>query len=389
MKKKTFYWSPCLTEVGTVKSTINSAIALAKLTNEYDVKIINVFGEWSRYKEYLRANNVEVVDLTFNFYKLLPKTGFIKSRFSYIIICIIVFFPFLNLMKNQKSSIVIAHLITSLPILIFKLFKLDSKLVLRISGMPKLNFLRKFFWKLCSKDIIATTCPSLELKEKIKKMKLFDSKKIFYLPDAVLNIKEFRKELKNTHQDKRFATEKRVKFLACGRLTRQKNFKYLINEFIKFTKIFENSSLFILGDGEEYSKLDKLIKNNNMETKIFLLGRVNNVFSYMKNADALILSSKWEEMGFVLIEAAISNLYIISSNCPNGPTEFLNDGKNGIIYESNKTNALHDSLVSFQKKDPQIKFKDKLEIKKNSIKYTMFKHKKVLIELLSNIKLTN
>ena len=89
MKKKTFYWSPCLTEVGTVKSTINSAIALAKLTNEYDVKIINVFGEWSRYKEYLRANNVEVVDLTFNFYKLLPKTGFIKSRFSYIIICII------------------------------------------------------------------------------------------------------------------------------------------------------------------------------------------------------------------------------------------------------------------------------------------------------------
>ena len=57
--------------------------------------------------------------------------------------------------------------------------------------------------------------------------------------------------------------------------------------------------------------------------------------------------------------------------------------------QSNKMNALHDSLVSFQKKDPQIKFKDKLEIKKNSIKYTMFKHKKVLIELLSNIKLTN
>lgn len=389
MRKKIFYWSPCLSEVGTIKSTLNSAIALAKLINEYDVKIINVFGEWSKHKEYLKENNVEVIDLTFNFYNFLPKTGFIKSRFSYIIIFIIAFFPLINLVKNQKFSIMIAHLITSLPIFIFKILNLNSKLVLRISGMPKLNFLRKNFWKLCSKSIVATTCPSLELREKIEKMKLFESKKIFYLPDAVLNIKEFRKELRNSIKNKKFILEKRIKYLACGRLTRQKNFKYLINEFSKFTKKLDNSSLFILGDGEEYQELNELIKNNNMENKIFLLGRVNNVFSYMKSSDALILSSKWEEMGFVLIEAAMSNLYIISSDCPNGPSELLNYGKNGILYESNKKDALYNSLLSFQKKDPLIKFKDKIKIKRNSIKYTMFKHKQILIKLLESIKLAN
>ena len=41
------------------------------------------------------------------------------------------------------------------------------------------------------------------------------------------------------------------------------------------------------------------------------MGKVDNIFSYMKRSHAFILSSKWEEMGFVIIEAALSNLYII------------------------------------------------------------------------------
>ena len=51
MKKKIYYWSPCLNKVATVKATLNSAISLAKYSNDYDVKIINVFGEWHNYKK--------------------------------------------------------------------------------------------------------------------------------------------------------------------------------------------------------------------------------------------------------------------------------------------------------------------------------------------------
>ena len=54
------------------------------------------------------------------------------------------------------------------------------------------------------------------------------------------------------------------------------------------------------------------------------MGYSNNIFKFMKNAEALILSSLWEDPGFVLIEAAMSNLSIISSDCKNGPSEFLN-----------------------------------------------------------------
>ena len=52
----------------------------------------------------------------------------------------------------------------------------------------------------------------------------------------------------------------------------------------------------------------------------------------MKNCEIFVLSSLWEEVGFVIVEAAMSNAYVISSDCPNGPKEFLNDGK--MVYYS-------------------------------------------------------
>ena len=59
----------------------------------------------------------------------------------------------------------------------------------------------------------------------------------------------------------------------------------------------------------------------------------------MKNSSAFILSSLWEEPGAVLIEAAMNNTFIISSDCPYGPIEFL-ISKHGSIYKSNIRNEL-------------------------------------------------
>jgi glycosyltransferase involved in cell wall biosynthesis len=85
-----------------------------------------------------------------------------------------------------------------------------------------------------------------------------------------------------------------------------------------------NYDLLIFGEGEERNKLQLKINNLNLEKKVFLMGYSEPIYYYMKNAEALILSSLWEDPGFVLIEAAFCNLFIISSNCKNGPTEFLN-----------------------------------------------------------------
>ena len=382
MKKKVFYWSPCLNPVGTVISTINSSLSLSKYSHEFDSTIINSCGEWDEFKSEFLKENIKVIDIGPKYFKFLPKIGFFQSRLSYIIIFLISFIPLLKILKKNNPNFIVAHLVTSLPILLFKFFNFETELILRISGMPKLNFLRKNFWKICSNKIRYITCPSIELKNKIMNLKIFETNKIFHLPDAVINISKFKKQLKTENRFKDIFSKDNFVFLAVGRLTNQKNFSYLINEFSKFHNKKKNYHLVILGDGEDMKKLKDLIQKKNLPNFIHMLGKVENVFRYMKDSKALILSSKWEEMGFVIIEAAFSNLYVISSNCPNGPSEFLNYGKDGILYENNQKDALYNSLNNFSQIEEKIKFKNKINIKKNSKNFTMFRHFKVLDKIL-------
>ena len=86
--KNIFYWSPCLSNIGTINSTLNSAIGLKKYFKEnYKVVIINVCGEWDKYRVYLKKNNIEIKDLGFNYFKFLPKelTISCSSLYSFLL----------------------------------------------------------------------------------------------------------------------------------------------------------------------------------------------------------------------------------------------------------------------------------------------------------------
>ena len=91
-------------------------------------------------------------------------------------------------------------------------------------------------------------------------------------------------------------------FVAVGRLTFQKNFLFLIRN-IKNLLIENNFQLVIIGEGEERKLLEKYINDNGLKEHIFLIGYSNNIFPYLKNAKALISTSRWEDPGFVLLEA--------------------------------------------------------------------------------------
>ena len=170
--------------------------------------------------------------------------------------------------------------------------------------------------------------------------------------------------------------------MATGRLTRQKNFNFLIKEFGKFIKDRDDYLLYIIGEGEERKNLEKTIQDNNLNKKAFLLGYKQNVFSYMRKSEIFVLSSLWEEVGFVIVEAALNNLYVISSDCPNGPREFLNDGKNGILFQNNVKDAIYKSLVKFETLNNEKKFRDKIMLKKNTKIYYKINNYKILKKII-------
>ncbi len=374
--KKIIYWSPYLGHIGTKKSTLNSAKGLSFYgKDKFDVTLINALGEWNN------VNEIKTLSFFRNLYDKLPQGGFVKSRISYSITFLLSILPLYNLLKRDKPDFIIAHLITSLPIFLFRIFKFETKLILRISGYPKLNFLRKFFWKICSKNIYLITCPSIELKNQLKKLEIFENEKIVVLYDSVINIKEVNNK-KNISLPEDIV--KSNYFLAIGRLTKQKNFDLLIRAFYEFNKINDSYKLFIIGEGEENKRIINKINELKLEKKIFLLGFKKNVYKYLKNSKAFILSSLWEEMGFVIIEAASCNTLIISSDCPNGPSEFLNNGDAGYLFNNNSVNDLVQNLRKFDRDESDIKYNKILLAKKNVKKFTIFNHYKKLKKILEN-----
>ena len=147
---KIFYWSPCLNRVGTTISTINSAISVKKYSyKNQEPIIINACGEWDEYLNVFNENNIKVLNFynKFKYFRYLPKKGYVGSRLSYFRLYIFSFLPLLNLLRKNNHDIFIVHLITSLPLTLINIFNLKIQIILRISGYPKLNFLRYWFWK--------------------------------------------------------------------------------------------------------------------------------------------------------------------------------------------------------------------------------------------------
>ena len=382
MVKKILYWAPCLNKVGTYYSTINSAISIEKYSKgSFKPVIINVCGEWNESEDLLKQNNVEIVKFyKKDFFKYLPKNGFLRSRFSYLTIAILSIIPLIKFLNKNKSEILIIHLIITLPLLLKFIFNLKIKTILRISGFPKLNILRKNIWKSSNKILEYVTCPTKDLLEQIKEARIFNNQKVLFLPDAIININTMNRKI-----DKYNDIVSTKTILAAGRLTKQKNLLYLLQEFKKFLKIKKKYKLIILGEGEGKSEIQNYIKKNNISDHVCLKGYVKNIFSYMKHSDLFVLSSLWEDPGFVIIEAAFSNLFVISSNCPNGPREILDNGRGGILFNSNEEGALLNSFIEFDRLSSDERVYKKVILKKNISKYTIFKHFKSLETILKKI----
>ena len=377
--KKIYYWSPFISKVATVDAVINSAISLKKYNkNIYNVSIINVFGEFNEYKKKLEENDVNLINFgNSKIIKAFPKPGYLRSRILTIYIFFRYFFSLKKLLDEDPPQFLIIHLITSLPLFLLLFFKVNTKMVFRISGYPRLNFLRKLLWKKAFKNIYKVTAPTIETKKKMISEKIVQEDKIILLRDPILSPKKIN-ILQREEKEEKFKDY----YISVGRLTNQKNYEFLIDCFFKLIKKDKEIKLVILGEGELRQVLEKKIKNLNMNDNIFLLGYQNNIYKYLKRAKAFILSSLWEDPGFVLIEAAFCNLSIITSNCPNGPSELLNEGRNGFMYQSNNK---RDFLTEFNKyilSDKNELFNKKLAVKKYSKNFTYFKHSEGLKKIL-------
>ena len=377
MKKKyIYYWSPFLTKIATIKAVLSSAESLVKYSNEFQPTIINAAGEFDEYIYNLNNKNISVINLSKkNYIKNLPRFGFFNSRISFIIIFFRSFFSLKKLIAKDNPDFLIMHLISSLPIILMLTFKFETKFILRISGYPKLNLFRKFFWKIAFNRIYKVTCPTQKTLDLLLKDNIVSADKIFLVPDPIIDL-----NLKKKVDVKFFESNFN---LAAGRLTQQKNFIFLIEAFYEVLKIYPNEKLIIAGDGEQKQILIKKIQEMNVAKNIILIGYKDNIYEYMKQCNSFILSSLFEDPGFVLIEAIFNRAFIISSNCETAPMEIIGQHSDcGLIYQNNNIESFKNAFIKFKNfnKD-EIKLK-KIKAFKKIKKYTAFQHFKLIKSVL-------
>ena len=174
------------------------------------------------------------------------------------------YFPLKNFFETNKPKFLIIHLMTSLPLLLNLIYKYDTKIILRISGKPKLNFVRYYFWKIALKKVFMVTFPTIETMNYFKTLKLVDERKISLLYDPIISTREITKKLRKEPIEEKELRDK-IFFLAIGRLTVQKNFKFLIESFSELIKKDNLINLVIIGDGEQFNLLKNMINEKRIK----------------------------------------------------------------------------------------------------------------------------
>jgi glycosyltransferase involved in cell wall biosynthesis len=133
--------------------------------------------------------------------------------------------------------------------------------------------------------------------------------------------------------------------LAVGRLSPQKDFGTLIRA-VSRVRLERPVRLLILGEGNERARLESLVGDLSLGDTIDLPGWVMNPYPYMVRAAAFVLSSRWEGLPSVLIEALFCGAPVVATDCPSGPMEILDGGRHGLLAPVGDVDALAKGIQS-------------------------------------------
>jgi len=200
----------------------------------------------------------------------------------------------------------------------------NKKTLLRVDNMVSIShklfyrFLIKFFYRRASGVICVSKKSAKELTSNygIKSEKI----KMIYNP---LNINEIQNLAKETPDSEYQEIFNKPTIITVGRLTKQKSQLHLIRSFATVKDTIKDAQLLIIGVGELEKELKQLTKDLGIENDVYFLGWQKNPFKFLSKSNVFVLSSLWEGLPYVLLEAMACGLPVISVDCESGPREIL------------------------------------------------------------------
>ena len=276
----------------------------------------------------------------------------IKSRYPKYFFCLFYLAKFLII---NKPSLVFSFQANSYASILSRFLK--TNIITRSNsssvGWSK-NKIKVFLYKIFLSIPNEVIVNSYEFKKELdKKFNIRTS--AIYNP---LNKKEIIKKSKEKI-DLKFYKKGHLKLINVGRLVDQKD-QITILKAINLIKNRLNFKLLIIGRGKDKPKLELFINQNKLSRFVKIIPFQKNPYKYMNKADLFILSSKFEGLPNVLLEAQTLKKYIISTNCPTGPKEILSNGSLGDLIKIQDYKTLAKKLMLFNKNKHKKNINDKI-----------------------------
>lgn len=133
-------------------------------------------------------------------------------------------------------------------------------------------------------------------------------------------------------------------FLGIGRLAHQKGFDTLIRAFAEVRKV-RPAQLLILGEGPLRQELTELAESLGLTDSVSLPGFVDNPYARLARSSVFVLSSRWEGLPTVLIEALALGVPVVATDCPSGPSEILVDARSGTLVPVDDVKAMSEAML--------------------------------------------
>jgi glycosyltransferase involved in cell wall biosynthesis len=267
-----------------------------------------------------KFKNIKIINPTFD---ISTNTS---RKFKYFL-CL---YELIKLIKKDKKITVFAFQANFYCVIICKIL-FNVNLITRSNSSPSgwsQNLLKKIIFKYLFKLIDCVIVNSLDFKKELKK-KFYVNSKCIYNP---LNSHQIKKLSKQKINFSFFNGKKELKIINIGRFVDQKDHMTLL-QAINIIKNKINFKMIIIGKGVNKNKILNFIKENNLSKKVKVLPFQENPFKYIKLSNIFILTSTFEGLPNVLLEAICLKKFIISSKCPTGPREILNGGKGGFLFD--------------------------------------------------------
>lgn len=272
---------------------------------------------------------------------------------------IFLLYRYIKLFSSGRNSIVFnsAGLFTGLLISFFKIICPKFKLlqifhnrVIRDDKGALHNLLRQIILEIILFFCNGTVSVSKGVHAEIKRQTLFGSGK---MAKSGVTIYNPTREISNESFTNRLYNFQGKVILGVGRLCAQKDFNTLI---LAFSKVFETNphcNLVIVGDGEDRDDLVDFSSKLKCSSNIHFWGYDTDVSRHYRNADVFVLSSIHEGFGLVLVEAMNAKVPVISTNCPYGPEEILNNGEYGKIVSVGDVNQMAKAIEQVLSYSPE------------------------------------